>query len=145
MVYTHLGISIVPPPTLDLPPQQQKEHSQRSRPDYRRSHQHRISLLPPILLRTIQCKSDSAIVSGPSILVDQIIHSHNGLNISEPYPSDRMRAQLPPPYTPHFGSASITNTNCRPRITYITKRFRRFVHRHLLTSNNKAHRCSESS
>ena len=126
------------PPPLDLPWQRQKEHSQRSRPDHRGSHQHHISLLPPTLLRTIQLKSDSAIVSGPSILVDQIIHSHNALNISEPYPSDRMRAQLPP-YTPHFGSASITNTNGRPRITYITKRFRRFAHRHLLTSNNIAH------
>ena len=92
----------------------------------------------PTLLCMIQCKSDSAIISGPSILVDQIIHSHNALNISECYPSDQMQAQLPP-YTPHFGSASITNTNCCPRITYTTKRFPRFLHRHLLTSNNKAH------
>ena len=128
----------MPPPPLDLPRQRQKEHSQRSRPDHRRSHQHCISLLPPTLLRTIQLKSDSAIVSGPSILVDEILHSHNALNISEPYPSDRRRAQLPP-YTAHFGLASITNTNCRPRITYTTNHFRHFVHRHLLTSNNKAH------
>ena len=128
MVYTYLGISIVPPPTLDLPPQPQKEHSQRSRPDHRRSHQHRISLLPPILLCTIQLKSDSAIVSGPEILVDEILHSHNALNISERYPSDRRRAQLPP-YTAHFWLTSITNTNAHPRLP---------TSRHLLTSNDKA-------
>ena len=96
MVYTYLGSSIVTLPPLDLPRQWQKEHSQRSRPDHCRSHQHRISLLPPTLLRTIQLKSDSAIVSGPSILVNEIFHFHNALNISERYPSDRRRAQLPP-------------------------------------------------
>ena len=128
MVYTYLGISIVPPPPLDLPRQRQKEHSQRSRPDHRRSYQHRISLLPPTLLRTIQLKSDSAIVSGPSILVDEIFHSHNALDISERYPSDRRRVQLPL-YTPHFGLTSIINTNARPRLP---------TSRHLLTSNDKA-------
>ena len=46
IVYTYLGISIVPPPPLDLPQKQQGELSQRSRPDHRRFHQHRISLLP---------------------------------------------------------------------------------------------------
>ena len=140
IVYTYLGISAVPPPPLDLPQKQQGELSQRSRPDHRRFYQHRISLLPRHRPRlcTIQRKSDSAIVSGASILVDKIIHSHNALNISEPYPSDPRRAQLPP-YTPHFELASITNTNGRPRITYITKHFRHFVHCHLLTSNDKAH------
>ena len=129
MVYTYLGISFVPPPPLDLPRQRQKEHPQRSRPDHRRSHQHRISLLPPILLRTIQLKSDSSIVSGPSILVDKILHSHNALNISERYPSDQRQAQLPP-YTAHFGLASITITNARPRLPTSC---------HLLTSSDKAH------
>ena len=49
IVYTYLGISVVPPPHLDLPRQQQVEHLQRSRPDHRRSHHHQrhISLLPP--------------------------------------------------------------------------------------------------
>ena len=140
IVYTYLGISVVPPPPLDLPRKQQGELSQRSRPDHRRFYQHHISLLPRHRPRLcmIQRKSDSAIISGASILVDKIIHSHNALNISECCPSDQIRAQLPP-YTPHFGLASITNTNGRPRITYTTKHFHHFVHHHLLTSNNKAH------
>ena len=112
MVYTYLGISIVPPPPLDLPRQRQKEHSQRSRPDHRRSHQHCISLLPLTLLRTIQRKSDSAIVSGPSILVDEILHSQT---LSLRFKMSAATAV----YT--------SNTKGRPRITYITKHFRRFV------------------
>ena len=94
IVYTYLGISVLPSPPLDLPRQQQDKHSQRSHPNHRRSHQCHISLLPLTLLHTIQRKSDAAIVSGPSILVDEIFHSHIAFNICEPYPSDPRRAQL---------------------------------------------------
>ena len=58
------------------------------------------------ILHTIQCKSDLAIISGPSILVDEILCSHNALNISEHYPSNPRQAELPL-YIPHLRLASI--------------------------------------
>ena len=139
-----------------------------------------------ILLRTIQRKSDSTVISGPSLLVDEILKSHNVRNISELVHSVWAGDTLALPSTtttttsssctlslrpksattaagtatvytsPRIGldlsHPSVKNTKTDPRIIFLAKRYRHFVHPHLLTSNGKAHTflgvfqtCKESS
>ena len=135
IVYTYLCISIVPPPPLDLPRQQQEERPQRSRPDHRRSHQHRISLLPPhssVRFNVNQTQPPSPVHPSSSIRLSTLTMVLISLNPIPPIECEHSYHHI------HLTSDR-PSSQTQPRITYITKRFRRFVHRHLLTSNNKAH------
>ena len=125
-----------------------------------------------ILLRTIRRVSDSKVISGPSLLVDEILRLSNASSISElvtrkwagdltafpvpssgTLPSDWLRLQpktntsgasKPTVYrSPRIGlelsHSSTKNTITDPRVVYVSKPYRYFIHPNLLTSNGRAH------
>ena len=123
------------------------------------------------LLRTLQRISDSKVISGPSVLVDQILHLSHAPSISDlvehkwardssaflpsvspetretpaslylkPLPCDISRRE--PVYrSPRIGlelsHPGTTATATHPRVIFLSKRYRYFVHPHLLTSNGR--------
>jgi hypothetical protein len=123
-----------------------------------------------ILLRTLRRSSDGTVISGPSLLVDEILRLSKVSNISELVEQrwGRNTAAFPP--SSASGNASSTSLHIRPRestkkpiiyrssrvgldlsnpsatasptdprVIYISKPYRYFIHPHLLTSNGRGH------
>ncbi|KDQ14155.1 hypothetical protein BOTBODRAFT_159695 [Botryobasidium botryosum FD-172 SS1] len=127
-----------------------------------------------ILLRSIRRASDKSVISGPSLLVDEILKRSGANNISQlvdikwsgytsaffpaptsdtpayptlrlaPYAQAKFPAPPPPIYcSPRIGldlshpSATASATN--PRVIYLPKPHRYFIHPHLLTANGRGH------
>lgn len=126
-----------------------------------------------ILLRTLRRSSDSAVISGPSLLVDEVLRLSKACNILELVEQrwGRNTSAFPPMTTSGNASSTVlylrqrvstkqavkpiiyhssrvgldlSNPNTAesstdPRVIYIQKPYRYFVHPHLLTSNGRGH------
>ena len=129
----------------------------------------KITILTPsllqggILLRTIQRKSDAVVISGPLLLINEILRVHGAHNISELVHSiwggNTMALQSHRPTTsqtktscmlslrpsgskdaaPVYTSSRIGLDPSHPKVIYLAKRYRYFVHPHLLTTNGRGH------
>jgi hypothetical protein len=133
-----------------------------------------ITIRGGILLRTVRRVSDSKIISGPSLLVDEILrlskvssipelvdHKWDGNLTALPQSpnassgstdtflrlrlkSDTHDARKPHVYrSPRIGlelsHPSTTNSITDPRVIYVSKPYRYFIHPDLLTSNGRFH------
>jgi hypothetical protein len=126
-----------------------------------------------ILLRTLRRTSDSTVISGPSLLVDEILRLSNACNISELVEQKwggNTTAFPPTSESGHASSTSLclrpkvstkqalkptiyrssrvgldlsnpstTESSTDPRVIYVSKPYRYFIHPHLLTSNGRGH------
>ncbi|CCL99904.1 uncharacterized protein FIBRA_01929 [Fibroporia radiculosa] len=122
-----------------------------------------------ILLRTVRRVSDSKVISGPSLLVDEVLRISHAASIAElvedrwngdisAFPSDAARKvtlalkRIPPKpdamppilyRSPRIGldlshpDIPADNSLAHPRVIYVSKPYRFFVHPHLLTSNGR--------
>ena len=126
-----------------------------------------------ILLRTLRRSSDSTVISGPSLLVDEILRLSKASRISELVEQKWGRSTSAFPVVSTKGNSSPTSLYLRPkvsneqdgksviyrssrvgldlshpsttesstdpRVIYISKLYRYFIHPHLLTSNGRGH------
>jgi hypothetical protein len=126
-----------------------------------------------ILLRTVRRSSGSKVISGPSLLVDEILRLSKSSSISElvgqKWNGDLSAlAALPNPETPAHTSlrlrrkpaasgsqkspvyrsprvglelshSSTTSSATDPRVVFVSKPYRYFIHPELLTANGRAH------
>ena len=132
-----------------------------------------LSLRGGILLRTLRRSSDATVISGPSLLVDEVLRLSKVSNISELVEQRWGRNTVAFPPSSTNSNVSSTSLHIRPRVStknsakpiiyrssrvgldlsnpnatasptdprviYISKPYRYFIHPHLLTSNGRGH------